>query len=316
MRKAFNKKIADGFLAGAFLLMIAMGCSVTEDGSAGNAPNSSEDFKKYWYAGKAELTHYHLEQARYGEIYSGDAVLIFVTEDFLADKQVKYDHGPRPDNLRSVMKLNFTRRFFTGIYPYSMITSVFTPVDIENAPTLKVSSSTQEWCGQTYMQLNLRDNKYKGLLHSYFQSEADRDFELDKVLLEDEIWTKIRLEPDALPLGEIKLIPGLQFLRLRHVKAQAETATATMTTLSGTSLSDEPLKIYRIEYRDIPRVLEIKFESTYPYAIVAWQEETRSGFGPNEKRLTTRAVKTNTLWLDYWTKHSVADSTYRKQLGM
>lgn len=315
MRKTIDNMI-DRLLAGTFLILILMGCSATGDDSSSNPPNSREDFKKYWYAGKAELTHYRLEQARYGEIHSGDAVLIFVTEDFLGDKQVKYEHGSRPDNLRSVMKLNFTRHFFTGIYPYSMITSVFTPVDAENAPTLKVSSSTQEWCGQTYMQLNLRDNKYKGILHSYFQSEADQEFELDKVLLEDEIWTKIRLEPDALPTGEIKLIPGLQFLRLRHTKVQAETATAIMTTLTDTSLSDQPLKVYRVEYRDIPRILEITFESTYPYAIVAWQEKTRSGFGQNEKWLTTRAVKTNTLWSDYWTKHSVADSTYRKQLGM
>lgn len=315
MRKTFHK-IVESLLPTTFLLIALMGCLVNGDDGPGNAPNSTENFKKFWYADKAELTHYHLEQARYGDIYSGDAVLIFVTEDFLGDKQVKYEHGHRPENLRSVMKLNFTRHFFTGIYPYSMITSVFTPVDAENAPTLKVSSSTQEWCGQTYMQLNLRDNKYKGILHSYFQSEADQEFELDKMLLEDEIWIKIRLEPDALPTGEIKLIPGLQFLRLRHTKAQAETATATLTALTDTSLSDKPLKVYRIEYRDIPRILEIKFESTYPYAIVAWQEKTRSGFGPNEKWLTTRAVKTKTLWLDYWTKHSVADSTYRKELGM
>jgi len=315
MRKTFNNMI-DRFLAGMFVLVILMGCSVNGDDGSGNPPNSTEDFKKFWYAGKAELTHYHLEQARYGEIHSGDAVLIFVTEDFLGDKQVKYERGPRPDNLRSVMKLNFTRHFFTGIYPYSMITSVFTPVESENASTLKVSSSVQEWCGHAYMQLNLRDNKYKGLLHSYFQSEADQEFELDKALLEDEIWTKIRLEPDALPVGEIRLIPGLQFLRLRHTKTQAETATATLTALTDTSLSDKPLKVYRVEYHDISRVLEITFESTYPYAIVAWQEKTRSGFGPNEKWLNTRAVKTKTLWLDYWTKHSVADSTYRKQLGM
>jgi len=76
MRKAFDKMI-DRFLAGMFLLMILIGCTVTGDESSGNPPNSTEEFKKYWYAGKAELTHYHLEQARYGEIHSGDAVLIW-----------------------------------------------------------------------------------------------------------------------------------------------------------------------------------------------------------------------------------------------
>ncbi|MEX0361456.1 MAG: septum formation inhibitor Maf, partial [Allomuricauda sp.] len=48
----------------------------------------SEDFKSYWYAGNAEITSYKLEQARYGELRDGTAVLIYVTEPFLPEKQV------------------------------------------------------------------------------------------------------------------------------------------------------------------------------------------------------------------------------------
>ncbi|MGB2691994.1 MAG: septum formation inhibitor Maf, partial [Thermodesulfobacteriota bacterium] len=42
----------------------------------------SEEFKAYWYDGKAEITSYKLEQARYGELHEGYAVMVFVTEDF------------------------------------------------------------------------------------------------------------------------------------------------------------------------------------------------------------------------------------------
>ena len=42
----------------------------------------SQEFKGYWYAGKAEVSSYKLEQARYGEIREGNAVLVYVTEDF------------------------------------------------------------------------------------------------------------------------------------------------------------------------------------------------------------------------------------------
>ena len=143
-----------------------------------------EQFKGYWYQGKAELTRYQLEQARYGEVHSGDAVLIFVTECFLPDKQVKHEHSQF--NSTSVLKMNSSRKFFTGIYPYSILTSVFTPVAFnEEIHSLKVTSSTQEWCGQTYAQLNLRNGEYKGLLHSYFQNEADQHFELKASKLED-----------------------------------------------------------------------------------------------------------------------------------
>src|ERR1043166_4986458 len=89
------------------------------------ATNPSEDaFKKYWYAGKAELDRYSLDQARYGEMHKGEAVVIFVTEPFLLDKQVKFEHGDK-SNAVTVMKVNFTKRFFTGIYPYTLITSTF-----------------------------------------------------------------------------------------------------------------------------------------------------------------------------------------------
>ena len=78
----------------------------------------STAFKKYWYAGKAEITSYKLEQARYGELRNGKAVLIYVTEPFSADKQVKADQNA-PSNI-SVLKLNSTKKFLTGIYPYSI----------------------------------------------------------------------------------------------------------------------------------------------------------------------------------------------------
>ena len=271
----------------------------------------SQEFKDYWYQGKAELTRYKLEQARYGEIHEGDAVLIFVTEDFLTDKQVKYESGDKK-NTASVLKLNFTREFLTGIYPYSMISSVFTPVD-HNKPTLKVATSTQEWCGHTFSQLNHRKNKYEGHLFSYFQKEGDQTFSVDEVMLEDEIWTKVRLNPSVLPTGDIRLIPGTQFLRLKHRDFDAEPAVASLETFNDSTLSSKPLIKYRIDYKDFQRVLQLTYESEFPYAIVAWEEQSSDGKG---QKLTTRAIRTHAIKNPYWSQHSVADTVLRKELGL
>jgi len=71
------------------------------------AKNDSNDFSKYWYQGKAEITSYELEQARYGEIHKGSAVLVFVTEDFSKNKQVKLDNpSANPKDAIPVLKLN------------------------------------------------------------------------------------------------------------------------------------------------------------------------------------------------------------------
>ena len=81
-------------------------------------------FKSYWYNGEAEITSFDLQQARYGHTYPGQAVMIFVTEDFSKAKQVKLDHPEEAGNDRiNVLKLNLTKKFNTGIYPYSMMLS-------------------------------------------------------------------------------------------------------------------------------------------------------------------------------------------------
>ena len=61
------------------------------------AQDLSEEFKNYWYSGEAEITSYELEQARYGEIRQGKAVLVFVTENFLPNIQVKADEENPPN---------------------------------------------------------------------------------------------------------------------------------------------------------------------------------------------------------------------------
>jgi hypothetical protein len=269
---------------------------------------ASDDFRKYWYQGKGELTRYSLEQARYGEIHKGDAVLIFVTEPFLTDKQVKLDSGKSPSAV-SVLKLNLTKKFYTGIYPYSLMTSIFSPVDFQKQRTLKVTSSTQEWCGQTYSQLNFRNNGYHALLHSYFQDEADQDLNLKGNWLEDEIWTRIRLAPETLPVGDLEIIPALQFVRLGHVDLKVEPAKAARKR-------DGNIETYTVQYKNLKRTLTIRFDATFPYAIQSWEEKSPGGFGPNAPMLTTKAVKTNTLLLDYWNKNSVADAPLRKKLGL
>ena len=271
----------------------------------------------YWYKGKAELTRYNLSQARYGELHKGYAALIFVTEDFLKEEQVKLDRGPSDDAV-SVLKMNVTRSFFTGIYPYSLMTSVFTPADVRKYPhSLKATFTGQEWCGHVFMQLNRRGNSYRGILKSYFQSEGDRELEIKgDALLEDELWNRIRIAPHTLPTGDIELIPSLQFLRLRHLDMNAEKATAVLKETMNAPLSSNPLYEYTVTYRDLHRIVTIFFEKEFPHIIAGWQEEILSGFGPKARPLTTIAVRTNTLFTDYWTKNAVADYTFRKELGI
>lgn len=271
-------------------------------------PVDNKLFNDYWYAGEAELTSYTLQQARYGEIHEGHAVLVFVTEPFSASKQVKLDYpGKAGDDNVSVLKLNLTKKFITGIYPYSMMSSVFTPISYDRYPnTLKVSTSSQEWCGHTFMQLNLQKNNYALTGLSYFESEGDVNEKLDKVYLEDEIWTKIRINPATLPTGSFKIIPGTFHLRLKHVEAGSKTAKASLEELKKSDFSTTAHHRYQLEYDD--RSIRIYFEKNFPFQILGWEETARG--------LTTKAIKKESLKSPYWQKNSNADRELRKQLGL
>ncbi|MDT0557615.1 septum formation inhibitor Maf [Ichthyenterobacterium sp. W332] len=261
----------------------------------------SEAFKAYWYAGEAEITSYRLKQARYGESRDGFATLVYVTEPFEKDLQVKADYA-NASNI-PVLKLNTTKNFNTGIYPYSIMQSTFYPVDNHNH-ALKVSCSVQEWCGHVYAQLNNRDD-FEFTSHSYFQSEADQDLKLEKAILENELWTQLRINPSSLPTGQFKAIPSLEFIRLKHIPAKAYTANAR--------LGDG---VYEISYPEINRSLTINFNNSFPYEILGWEESYMSGFGANAKTMTSSATRLKTIKSAYWSKNSVADEHLRDSLGL
>lgn len=292
------------------MVLTTTSCADVSSQETKKASPVAREWKDYWYSGTAELTRYKLEQSRYGEIHEGDAVMIFVTEDFLEDKQVKYEGGPK-EQVKSVLKLNNTKRFWTGIYPYSLITSSFSPVD--GQPTLKVSTSAQEWCGHSYSQLNLRNGQYEGLLHSYFQNEGDQKFSLKSALLEDEVWAQIRMRPGDLPTGDLKIIPGTQFLSLKHHDFKVENAEATISKMKNTELSAVALTQYSIDYKDLNRKLVITFETAFPHTIVAWEEQET---GRNGATFTTRATRTHSVKSPYWGQNSLADSVMRQKLGL
>jgi hypothetical protein len=259
----------------------------------------SDQFKTYWFNGTAEISSYKLQQARYGEIREGNAVLIFVTEDFLPQVQVKADRQ-NSENI-GVLKLNATKNFTTGIYPYYTMQSTFYPLS-NNYHALKVTASIQEWCGQVYSQINNRQ-KFEVMSHSYFEGEADEAFSLNETILENELFNQLRINPKSLPTGDIEVIPSLEFLRLKHYPIKEFSAKAQLTDSS-----------YTIFYPDLNRTLEIYFNSQFPFTIESFNETYPDGAGG--VLYTTTAQRINTILEPYWQKNKNEDSYLRAQLGL
>ncbi|MFY7912188.1 MAG: hypothetical protein ACOVO2_21665 [Emticicia sp.] len=276
--------------------------------------SDSEEFRKYWFSNKAEISSYDLQQAQYGNINQGEAVMVFVNEDFRLDKQVKLESDAK-EIATPVLKLNFIKKFITGIYDYSMYTSVFTPIQTNTFPaTLKVSNTNQEWCGQSFLQLNYHQNGYQVIGKSYFEEEVSEECHIDYAILEDELWTKIRLLPlDQLPQGNVLMVPSMTSLRLRHKKVQAEMTKIKLQPYKGDStFKGKDLMDYQIYFPESQRDLRIIFEKGFPHHIVGWEDT----YELRKKKLTSRAVLKATIQNAYWEKNTPADTTYRKLLKL
>lgn len=288
------------FILGLVLLLTSS-CN-----STGRKAIDEEQFASHWYQGKAEINVFDLKQMRYGEERDGNAVMIFVTEDFSKRKQVKVDDpSAAGKGAIKVMKLNMTRDFVTGVYPYHTMLSVFTPVyDDLNSP--KITASVTEWCGQSFAQLNWKNNKYNINLFSYFESEGDQELSIS-AMAEDEIFNLIRLNPDLVPTGHRKLIPSLIFNRFTHIPLDAESAV-----ISKRKTGDNQAEV-EVIYEEIGRRLVINYVDAFPYEIMSWKETYTKKDGTEE---VTSAVRKSVQMIDYWRKNGLQDESLRKGLGL
>lgn len=306
----------------AISLMACQGRNEKETAATAEAPRpeamafrkSQPELGKYWYQGEAEISRYELQQNRYSDIHPGEAVLVFVTEDFLTDKQVKNENYSNP-NSTPILKLNMIRTFPTGLYTYNIMTSVFTPVKVQEFPqTLKATTTTQEWCGHTYQQLNFRDGKYQNTLHSYFENEAGQFTEVEYAILEDELFNRIRMNPDGLPTGQLSILPATAVNRLMHLSFQPLEAEASLSAYTGADFEGEGLRVYTLKYPGLNRTVEIVFQPEAPYIIEGWTDAYPSLMDGKVRKSIAR--RTHTIKSAYWQKNQKEDMALRKELGI
>ncbi len=259
----------------------------------------------YWYHNKAEITSFKLEQARYGEIRQGTASFVFVTEPFSPSMNTKAD-SQAPDKV-SVLKLNHTRKFNTGIYPYSVMTSSFFPFK-KGQVSMKVSNSSQEWCGHTHMEVRNKRTELEMFLHSYFENESfETNGSVD--LIEDDIWTMIRIRNAELPTGNFRMYPAMHYQRFAHIEYKSYACEGNVAKGSATS-------VYTMNFPELGREVAIEYENNHPFAIIGWTEKYVDGYGMNRQELTTKATRIKTINTDYWNKNSNADGVLRDELKL
>jgi hypothetical protein len=284
-----------------------------EELNTANASADGDFNKSYWEDGKAEIAVYDLVQNRYNGLHPGKLVSVFVLEDFITDKHVKNERYISKSSTQ-VLKNIRVSKFTTGIYDYSLHSTVFTPLNQKQFPTLKVVNTMQEWCGSTFLQLNYENDVYNAQQRSYFEAEGDRQLVIPSAVIEDALMNQIRLDYKALPLGPFPIIPRLEYIALKHKDLVSVQAEGSVSIYSENDFSGEYLLKYIYRVKSQSRVVELVFEKAAPHTIVGFKESYPSAFD-GEIRTTTATLNSSER-LAYWGMNSPKDAEIRNKIGL
>ena len=271
---------------------------------------ASQAFWAHWGDGKAELSGYAVKTSRYGEPREGRVVLIYVTEPMDRRNWIKDDAGDVPAQDRvNVLKLNVALKFQTGIYPYSVMTSVFAPVDTtatERFTPTKITMSAQEWCGHVYEKILPSAGAFELELRSYFHADGDRDATVKTpagTLYEDALLLQLRELDGAFAGGKNwagSIVPSLWSQRKSHSALGPVAATIKRkdATREGTAVTR-----FTLVYGSV--VTSYDVEKASPRRVLGW----KSTSGEEAKLLKTAR-------LPYWQLNGPGDEKYLQQIGM
>lgn len=281
-------------------------------------PVPSPEFLSYWKSGLAELSSYAVTTSRYGESRRAQGVMVFVYEEIDDRTRIKVESDRVPLARRvPVLKLNNVLKFNTGIYDYSVMTSVFAgltgPGVTRPFDPRKVSFSSQEWCGNVYHQVLPRPDGLVSTLHSYFESEGDAETVLpypkETLYYEDEMAILLReLDGAFLKTGEsrrIDLVPSLWGRRKRHLPLAFLEATLTKVGPETFTSRSGPRRAIKWTLAWKGHAMAYHVEADAPRKLLAWDD------GKGEKGELVASVRKT-----YWERNRNEDEPLRKELGL
>ncbi|WP_460503683.1 hypothetical protein [Hymenobacter agri] len=240
---------------------------------------------KYWEDGLAEVATYDAERTVYKKKRQFEYTLITVKEEFNQEFNVKTDDYKR-DDLFPVMKVNEFCQIQTDQYPYHYLTSLFFRRD-QPVALYKMTTSSQEWCGNTFKAITDDGVNFKESYNSYWdqQGAGSRDLRRD-VLLEDALpYTLRALKFDQKPSFDLTVMD----LQQTSKAAAPEYYQAHLTTAEAPA-ADTATPAWQVTVQLAPDKKNVYwFDRKYPNMLLrqaAWDGRT----------LQLKSVKRTAYW--------------------
>ena len=221
---------------------------------------TNKTFTDYWKKDKIEITTYELKE---DSILVGEGSLTF---------SIDYVEGVNKTDSIQVLHSDFTGKIHKDNYDYSAMTSTYSPLNQTlRSHATKVINSVQEPAINSFLELSQIPKSYEIESYNTFKEKTKKHFILERKNLEDELWAKIRMNPNDLPTGDIEIIPSFAYWQSVKKSPNIYEAKAVLKDYLGTEFTGKKLKIYSLEYPDLKRNLSIVFEGNFPFEIVGWK---------------------------------------------
>jgi hypothetical protein len=292
----------------ACALTLAIALALLEGGQRPSFPSrsvapASAAFGAAWNDGNGELAGYKAVVPRYGALRVAELVLVTVTEPMNRRTWIKDDAARGADRV-SVLKVNASLKFQTGIYPYSVLTSTFAPVDdwgVERFSPVKVTLTAQEWCGHVFHGIWPGRDRFLSQEISYFASEGEESRSIATppgTLYEDALLIQLRELDGPFAGGKSwsgSIVPALWRVRKAHEPIRV--VPATITRKEGETIE------FALSCASYTRTFEV--ERGGAHHILGWTASD----GEDVKLL--KAAR-----LPYWKLHDPGDESYREKIGL
>jgi hypothetical protein len=221
---------------------------------------TNKTFTDYWKNGKTEIIKYELKE---DSISVGEGSLTF---------NIDYVNGVNKSDSIQVLHSDFSGKIQKENYDYSAMTSAYLPLILTLRPhAMKVINSVQEPSGNSFLALSQIPKSYEIVAKNTFKEKTKTLFILERKNLEDELWAKIRMNPNDLPTGEIEIIPSFAYWQSVRKSPNVYEAKAELKDYVGTEFTGKKLQLYNLDYPDLKRNLSIVFEGDFPFEIVGWK---------------------------------------------
>ncbi|MBO2012819.1 hypothetical protein [Hymenobacter negativus] len=226
--------------------------------------NQAWAMSKYWEDGLAEVAVYDAERTIYKKKRTFEYTQITVKEEFNQEFNVKTDDYKRKD-LFPVMKINQFCSITTDQYPYHYLTSLFFRRD-QPVALYKMTSSSQEWCGNTFKSIIDDGVNFEMWYHSYWDGEGtnSRDLRRD-IFLEDALSYTLRaLKFEQLPTFKLVVLDLQQTNR-----AKPPTYYQARLTTTEAPAADTPEPAWRVAVTLAPDQENVYwFAKSYPNVLL------------------------------------------------